>query len=258
METAHIQIHIQDHLEYLTCDITDITDYDLVLGIPWLRVSNPRVSWNTGQFQWDTPGSELTSDGYWKNQPSRNYETLGLYVTAKHVKPNPTEEIPEEYKEFSDLFSGELKTGLPKHTRFDHEIPLQEGKEPHFMRTYPVRPQHEEALKTYITEMMEKGWIRESTSPAGYPILFVPKKSKDGTPKWRPCIDYRKLNDITIKNRYPLPLIKDLRDKLHGAQWFTALDLPNAYGLIRIKEGEEWKTAFRTKYGHFEYLVMPF
>ncbi|KAH8193483.1 hypothetical protein TruAng_012351 [Truncatella angustata] len=71
-------------------------------------------------------------------------------------------------------------------------------------------------------------------------------------------IDYRELNEITKKNRYPLPLIKDLRDKLHGAQWFTALDLPNAYNLIRIKEGDEWKTAFRTKYGHFEYLVMPF
>jgi len=72
------------------------------------------------------------------------------------------------------------------------------------------------------------------------------------------CVDYRQLNDITIKDRYPLPLISDLRDRLHGAKWFTAIDLRNAYEHIRIKEGDEWKTAFRTQEGHFEYLVMPY
>jgi len=71
------------------------------------------------------------------------------------------------------------------------------------------------------------------------------------------CVDYRQLNDITIKDAYPLPLISDLRDRLHGAKWFTALDLPDAYNLIRIKKGDEWKTAFRSTEGHFEYLVMP-
>ena len=82
----------------------------------------------------------------------------------------------------------------------------------------------------------------------------MPKKNG----KLRLCVDYRQLNEITIKNRYPLPLISELRDRLQGAQWFTALDLKGAYNLIRIKHGEEWKTAFRTRYGHYEYLVMPF
>ncbi|KAJ2891394.1 hypothetical protein MKZ38_000508 [Zalerion maritima] len=110
----------------------------------------------------------------------------------------------------------------------------------------------EAALEEYLEENLRNGYIRPSTSPAGYPILFVPKKNG----RLRLCVDYRQLNDITIKNRYPLPLISDLRDKLHGAQIFTTLDLKGAYNLIRIAEGEEWKTAFRTKRGLFEYLVL--
>jgi hypothetical protein len=102
--------------------------------------------------------------------------------------------------------------------------------------------------------MLQKGFIRRSESPAGYLVLFVLKKNG----KLRLCIDYWKLNDITIKNRYPLLNIGELRDWLAYAEIFTALDLRGAYNLIRIKEGEEWKMVFRTRYGHFEYLVMPF
>jgi hypothetical protein len=102
--------------------------------------------------------------------------------------------------------------------------------------------------------MMQKGWIRESTSPAGAPILFV--KKPDGT--LRVCVDYRGLNDITIKNRYSLPRIDEMLDRLVGAKYFTKLDLRDAYHRIRIQKGDEWKTAFRTRYGHYEYLVMPF
>ncbi|EXX77699.1 gag-pol fusion protein [Rhizophagus irregularis DAOM 197198w] len=102
--------------------------------------------------------------------------------------------------------------------------------------------------------MLRKGYIRPSESPAGHPILWVPKKNG----KLRPCIDYRPLNKITIKNRYPLPLMTEIRDKVGKARWFTTLDLKGAYNLIRMKEGHEWMTAFRTTRGHFEYLVMPF
>jgi hypothetical protein len=122
------------------------------------------------------------------------------------------------------------------------------------MRVYPLNEEQRATLKEYIRDELKKGHIRPSTSPAGYPILFVPKKNG----KLRLCVDYRQLNDITIKNRHPLPLIREIRDRLHGARWFTALDLRGAYNLIRMKEGEEWKTAFRTSEGHFEYLVMPF
>ena len=109
-------------------------------------------------------------------------------------------------------------------------------------------------MKEYIEDMIRKGYIRESKSSVGYPVMFVPKKNG----KLRLCVDFRMLNAITVKDRTPLPLISELKDRLFGMKYFTALDLKGAYNLIRIKEGHEWKTAFRTKYGLFEYLVMPF
>ncbi|MDB5910846.1 MAG: pol protein, partial [Massilia sp.] len=163
--------------------------------------------------------------------------------------------VPTEYWRYDKLF--EERTGedaLPEHTRWDHEIPLEPGTQPRFHKVYPLNELQRRELKEYVQKALRKGHIRPSTSPAGHPILFVPKKNGE----LRMCVDYRSLNDITIKNRYPLPLITEIRDKLYGAQWFTALDLTGAYNLIRIKEGEEWKTAFRTQEGHFEYLVMPF
>jgi len=111
-----------------------------------------------------------------------------------------------------------------------------------------------EELKKQLKELLDKGFIRKSTSPAGAPVLFVRKK--DGT--LRLVIDYRKLNEMTIRNSYPLPLISELLDRVKGAKIFTKLDLKSAYNLVRIKEGDEYKTAFRTRYGHFEFLVMPF
>ena len=102
--------------------------------------------------------------------------------------------------------------------------------------------------------MVRNGKTRPRKSPASAPILFVPKPNGG----LRLCVDYHGLNKVTVKNRYPLPLMSELRDRIDGAKIFTKLDLKDGYNLIRIKEGDEWKTAFRTRYGHFEYLVMPF
>ena len=109
-------------------------------------------------------------------------------------------------------------------------------------------------LHKYLRDTLAKGWIREFSSPVGAPILFAPKKDRE----LRLCVDYRGLNKITKKNRYPLPLIGEILDRLSKAKVYTKLDLRNAYHRIRIREGDEWKTAFRTRYGHFEYLVLPF
>ncbi|XP_073510888.1 uncharacterized protein [Phyllobates terribilis] len=110
------------------------------------------------------------------------------------------------------------------------------------------------SMSEYIEENLARGFIRKSTSPAGAGFFFV--KKKDGS--LRPCIDYRGLNQITVKNKYPLPLIPELFDRLRGARIFTKLDLRGAYNLVRIRQGDEWKTAFNTRDGHYEYLVMPF
>ena len=164
-------------------------------------------------------------------------------------------DIPQEYKKWMQLFVEETTAkALPIHQSWDHEIELESGKEPTFGPIYALSEKELTVLRGYIDENLKKGFIRESKSPAGYPILFAPKK--DG--KLRLCVDYRKLNDITIKNRYPLPNISELQDRLSRAKIFTKLDLRGAYNLIRMKAGEEWKTAFRTRYGHYEYLVMPF
>ena len=163
--------------------------------------------------------------------------------------------IPKEYEEFSTLFDEEAtEEALPSHQPWDHTIPIKEGMEPSKSPIYPLSAEKLNALREYLDENLKKGFIRESQSPAGYPILFVPKK--DG--KLRLCVDYRGLNNVTIKNSYPLPLISELQDRLQGAKWFTKFDIPGTYNRIRMKEGEEWKTAMRTRFGLYEYTVMPF
>eukprot|EP00253_Pinus_taeda_P022303 PITA_22303 len=109
-------------------------------------------------------------------------------------------------------------------------------------------------IKKQVQEFLEKGFIRASTSPCGSPIIFVRKK--DGL--WRMCIDYRALNKITIKNRYPLPRIDNLLDQLKEVVYFTKLDLHNGYHQVRVVEQDAWKIAFKTKQGLYEWLVMPF
>jgi hypothetical protein len=142
----------------------------------------------------------------------------------------------------------------PHRPGIDLAIELQPGSpQPPYLKMYNMSPRESEALKEWITEHLAKGHIRESTSPAGAPVVFSPKKNG----KLRICVDYRKLNAMTIKNRYPLPLISELLDQLNGATIFSKIDLKDGYYHIRIREGDEWKTAFRSRFGHYEYLVMP-
>ena len=161
--------------------------------------------------------------------------------------------LPEEYQKFCAAFSDGTKT-LPEHTDADLSIELVDGKLPPFGALYSMSEDELTIVKNYVDDMMKKGLIRPSTSPVGAPILFARKK--DGS--LRLCVDYRRLNDLTVKNVYPLPLIHELLDRMAGSSIFSKLDLKDAYWLIRIKKGDEWKTAFRTRYGLFEYLVMPF
>ncbi|KAJ0954354.1 putative nucleotidyltransferase, Ribonuclease H [Helianthus annuus] len=109
-------------------------------------------------------------------------------------------------------------------------------------------------LSTQLQELLDKGFIRPSFSPWGAPVLFV--KKKDGS--FRMCIDYRELNKLTIKNRYPLPRIDDLFDQLQGSSFYSKIDLRSGYHQLRIQEESIPKTTFRTRYGHYEFLVMPF
>lgn len=162
-------------------------------------------------------------------------------------------EIPKEYRDLAQAFSDGEHT-LPAHSPHDLGIDTKDNKVPAIGPLYSLSEAEQQVVQKYVKDMMAKGLIRPSKSPCGAPILFARKK--DGS--LRLCVDYRKLNDLTIKNVYPLPLIDEMLDRLGSAKFFTLLDLKDAYWLVRIREGDEWKTAFRTCYGLFEYLIMPF
>ncbi|MGQ3348719.1 reverse transcriptase domain-containing protein, partial [Bosea sp. (in: a-proteobacteria)] len=135
-----------------------------------------------------------------------------------------------------------------------HTIPLEPGAKPPFKGMYRLSPLEYAEVKKQISELLSKGWIRPSSSPYGAPVLFVAKK--DGT--LRMCVDYRALNSMTVRNRYPMPRIEDLFDKLSGAKVFSSIDLQSGYHQIRITPEDIPKTAFRTPFGHYEYLVLCF
>ncbi|SPQ99093.1 unnamed protein product (mitochondrion) [Plasmodiophora brassicae] len=169
-------------------------------------------------------------------------------------EPDDSPHLPDKYAEFTDVFDETGATSLPAHRPYDCCIDLKPGMEPPFGRLYGLSPREQVALKQYLKANLESGFIRPSKSSAGAPILFA--KKKDGS--LRLCVDYRGLNAATVKNRYPIPLIDQILAQLSAARVFTKIDLRGAYNQIRIRDGDEWKTAFRTPYGLFEYLVMPF
>ena len=164
------------------------------------------------------------------------------------------QKVPGEYYDLGEVFSKARATCLPPHRPYDYAIELKPGTTPPRGRLFSLSRPEREAMEKYLSESLEAGIIRPSSSPAGAGFFFVGKK--DGS--LRPCIDYQGINDITIKNRYPLLFMNTAFNLLQGATIFTKLDLRNAYHLVRIREGDEWKTAFNTPTGHWEYLVMPF
>ncbi|XP_052733512.1 uncharacterized protein LOC128196492 [Vigna angularis] len=155
--------------------------------------------------------------------------------------------------EFPDVFPDEVP-GLPPVREVEFTIDLVTTAAPISVQPYRMAPAELVELKKQIEELLDKKFIRPSASPWGAPVLLV--KKKDGSS--RLCIDYRQLNKLTIKNKYPLPRIDDLLDQLQGACVFSKIDLRSGYHQIRVKEGDIHKTAFRSRYGHYEYVVMPF
>lgn len=268
-ETQETTMRLDAHSELINFDITDTGTDEIVLGIPWLRIHNPTINWTTGKLQFTrcncgTTGpsrlripaedEEHDQDIMRECIPDLRLKKRDLHWLSATNTDKGT--VPQEYRKYTTLFKEDLPDeALPKHQPWDHEIPLIEGSTPAFQKIYPMNEEQLKALREYLDENLKKGFIRESKSPAAYPLFFVTKKN---TIKLRPVVDYRQLNNITVKNRYPLPLIGEMMDRLRGAYWFTKVDLKGAYNLIRMKEGEEWKTAFRTKYGLYEYTVMPF
>ena len=152
------------------------------------------------------------------------------------------DKVPEAYSEFIPIMTAENAAVLPEHSVYDHAIDLKEGQTPPWGPIYPLNETELEELRKWLKKMTDMGAVRESKSSCSSPMLFVPKGHGRGL---RLCIDYRGINKITVPNRYPLPNMDELKERVRGAKWFNKIDLKNGYHLIRIKEGDEWKTAFR-------------
>lgn len=229
------------HREDIQLLVIDSPRDRLVLGYPWLQLHNPVFSWSCG---------ELIS---W----SQNCFFSCLSVPCRSTSiESPlaatTDHLPQVYNDFSDVFSKTLATELPPHRPWDCTIELRTGAPLPRGCVYPLSIP--EAMEQYVEEALKQGFIRPSTSPAASPFFFVEKK--DGG--LRPCIDCRALNNSTVKFSCPLPLLPPALEQLRTAKTFTKSDLCSTYNLVRIREGDEWKTAFATTRGHYEYLVMPY
>jgi len=180
---------------------------------------------------------------------------IGIDIeNAEMVMTDDGGRIPAQYQDFVEVCSKVKAETFPPHRPPDHEIDLEPGYKLPYGRIYNLSEFELKTLRAYIETNLTSGFIQRSSSPAAAPILFAKKKEGE----LRLCGDYRAFNLGTVKNRYPLPLISELLNRVREAQIFTKLDLWNAYHLIRIKQGDEFKTAFRTRYGQFEYQVMPF
>ncbi|KAI2645023.1 Retrotransposon-derived protein PEG10 [Labeo rohita] len=230
------------HLETIRFFVISSPHSPIILGYPWLNLHGPTIAWADCTItRWSSRCQEHCL------QPKIRSEAPPTIHSTKNV-------IPTEYQDLLEAFSHLKATQLPPHRLGDCAIDLIPGATPPRGRVFPLSQAKSATMNTYIQEELAKGFIRPSTSPASAGFFFV--KKKDGG--LRPCIDYRGLNEITVKYRHPLPLVPSALEQLRTAKIFTKLDLRSAYNLIRIRSGDEWKTSFSTTSGHYEYRVMPF
>src|SRR5277367_1522755 len=274
--------------------VTGLGKQKIILGFPWLNKHNPLIDWKKGEIEWKRVKLNL-SKWRMKKNPKPSIEEEIDEEESKNQTQNPLQEdancilielieeiawinktniatelaieenkkkeeltneeiVPKEYHEYLDVFNEEKANRFPYTRPWDHKIELKEGFEPKSFKNYNLTPAEQTELDKFLKENLEKGYIRPSQSPMASPFFFVDKK--DG--KLRPCQDYRYLNNWTIKNAYPLPLISEIMDKLKNARYFTKMDIRWGYNNVRIKEGDEWKAAFKTNKGLFEPTVMFF
>ncbi|CAL1409480.1 unnamed protein product [Linum trigynum] len=239
-------------------------EIDVVLGMDWLSKNRAKVDCYKKEvsFEIERKGTALFQ-GTRKLVPGGLISAMKAFALIQegceaylcHVKvaqEKKLEDVPI-VRDYPEVFP-EALPGLPPQREVEFDIEVVPGTAPISIPPYRMAQVELKELKKQLVELLEMGFIRPSVSPWGAPVLFV--KKKDGS--MRLCIDYRKLNKATIKNRYPLPRIDDLFDQLQGAMVFSKIDLRSGYHQLRVADGSVPKTAFRTRYGHYEFLVMPF
>ncbi|GJT34084.1 putative reverse transcriptase domain-containing protein [Tanacetum coccineum] len=220
--------------------------FDVIVGMDWLSQNKAVIVCHEKVVEIPLEGS-----GILRVQGERTLGVAKALMNAKVDEPKVGD--ISVVRDFVDVFPEDL-SGLPPQRQVEFRIDLIPGATPVAKSPYRLAPSEMQELSGQLQELQDKGFIRPSHSPWGAPVLFV--KKKDGS--FRMCIDYRELNKLTVKNRYPLPRIDDLFDQLQGSCYFSKIDLRSGYHQLRVHEDDIPKTAFRTRYGHFEFTVMPF
>ncbi|XP_075104201.1 uncharacterized protein LOC142178490 [Nicotiana tabacum] len=240
-------------------------DYDVIVGMDWLHRHHELVDCRLKQVTFRTPAyshmvvqgersltSNIISAVLARKMICQGCDAYLAHIVDTRLGSPSLKDIPTVC-DFPDVFPDDLP-GLPPEREIEFPIDLVPGTTPISIAPYRMAPAELKELKAQLQELLEKGFICPSISPWGAPVLFV--KKKDGT--LRLFIDYRQLNKVTIKNKYPLPRIDDLFDQLKGVSLFSKIDMRSGYYQLRVREQDVPKTAFRTRYGHYEFLVMPF
>ncbi|GKC79016.1 putative reverse transcriptase domain-containing protein, partial [Tanacetum coccineum] len=240
----------------------EMSDFDIILGMDWLSEHRATIDCHSKRVIFgDLNNPEFIYHGSRPGKPFKIISALKARTLISHgcegflasIKDTSLDGPRLESHPVVQNFPDELP-GLPPEREVEFTIELIPGAQPISKAPYRMAPVELKELKDQLQELLERGFIRPSVSPWGAPVLFV--KKKDGS--MRLCIDYRELNRITVRNKYPLPRIDDLFDQLQGAKFFSKIDLRSGYHQLRVKEQDVSKTAFRTRYGHYEFLVMPF
>ena len=242
--------------------VLDISDFDAILVMDWLTAHRVIIDYDCRRVtSYTQDGIRITFQGDKHDAlpravyDSRWHRQLIGWLVSLTLEDEARQglSLPRVVCEFEDVFPDELPR-LPPQRDVDFVIELHPGTSPISMTLHRMALVELQELKVHIQGLLDKGFIRPSTSPWGAPVLFAKKKDKT----LQLCIDYRQLNRVTIKNQYPLPRIDDLFDQLRGARVYSKIDLRIGYHQLRVRETYIPKTAFRMRYGHFEFTVMPF
>ncbi|GJX29148.1 putative reverse transcriptase domain-containing protein [Tanacetum coccineum] len=251
----------------------ELGSFDAIIGMDWLAKYQAvivcaekivRIPWGNetliihddGSNQGNATRLNIISCTKTQKYMQKGFPIFLAHVTAKEVEDKSEKKRLEDVpivQDFPGVFPEDL-SGLPPTRQVEFQIDLVPGAAPVARAPYRLAPSEMKELSEQLKELSDKGFIRPSSSPWGAPVLFV--KKKDGS--FRMCIDYRELNKLTVKNRYPLPRIDDLFDQLQGSSVYSKIDLRSGYHQLRVREEDIPKTAFRTRYGHYEFQVMPF